>query len=478
MNFQIIRYILGSVLKIMAALLLLPVITAIIYKESEGIIYLAVALCTLLVGFILTFKKPENFKMYLKDGCVATALSWLVMSMVGALPFCLTGEIPFYVDALFETVSGFTTTGSSILTEVESLSHTALIWRSFTHWIGGMGVLVFLLAVIPMTGGSNMNLMKAESPGPSVGKLVPKVRQTARILYIIYILLTFTEFLFLVIGRLPIFDAMCMTFGTAGTGGFGVKNDSAMSYTAYQQWVLTIFMLLFGVNFNFYYFLLLKKTKLALKMGEVKCYFGIVLATITIITLDNLRLFSNALTSLRHSSFQVATIITTTGFASQDFDKWSSLSKTLLVLLMFCGACAGSTGGGVKVSRVMIGFKTWKNEMQSFIHPKSIRHIKYDGKPLDKTVEHSVARYFITYLTIFIISLVFISFEGKDLITNFTAVAATLNNIGPGLNIVGPTGNYSSFNVFSKFVFIFDMLAGRLELYPMLLIFHPSVWRK
>ena len=462
----------------MTALLMLPVLVSIIYRENVGYLYLAVAAASFVIGTLLTFKKPENSKIYLKEGCVITALSWLVMSATGAVPFCITGEIPNYIDALFETASGFTTTGSSILSEVESLTHTALIWRSFTHWTGGMGVLVFLLAVIPMTGGSNMNLMKAESPGPSVGKLVPKVRQTARILYMIYLALTVIEFIFLVAGGLPVFDSICMTFGTAGTGGFGVKNDSAMSYTAYQQWVLTVFMILFGVNFNFYYFLLLKKTKLALKMEEVKAYFAIVFAFTAIITLDNLARFDKIATSARHAAFQVATCITTTGFASDDFDTWSSLSKTLLVLLMFCGACAGSTGGGIKVSRILIAFKTWKNEMVSFIHPKSIRHIKYDGKPLDKTTEHSVARYFITYITIFVISLLIVSFEGKDLITNFTSVTATFNNIGPGLSIVGPTGNYASFNPLSKLVFIFDMLAGRLELYPMLIIFHPAVWKK
>ena len=358
MNRSIIRYILGSVLKVEAAFMLLPCIVALCYMEKEGFVYLGVGIVTFLLGMLMTHKKANSSVFYLKEGCVATALSWIFMSFFGCIPFILTGEIPSLIDALFETVSGFTTTGASILSDVEALSHCTLMWRSFTHWLGGMGVLVFLLAIIPLGGGSRINLMRAESPGPSVGKLVPKVKHTAQILYIIYITLTVVQIIFLCIGKMPLFDSLATAFGTAGTGGFGIKNDSAASYSTYIQWVLTIFMILFGVNFNAYYYILYKQFKKAFKMEEVRYYFLIIIAAVGIICyhiIDTTKSFFEALTQ---ASFQVASIITTTGFSSIDFNKWSQTCKTVLVFLMFCGACAGSTGGGIKVSRFIILIKT------------------------------------------------------------------------------------------------------------------------
>ena len=477
MNSSVIRYILGCVLKIEGLLLLLPVVMAGIYHEEEGFYYFGTALVCFLLGVLMTLKKPKNSVFYLKEGCIATSLSWILMSFFGCLPFCLSGEIPSFTDALFETISGFTTTGASILSDVESLSHCALIWRSFTHWIGGMGVLVFLLAVIPLSGGSNINLMRAESPGPSVGKLVPKIRHTARILYVIYFAMTILQFILLVAGKMPVFDAIATSFGTAGTGGFGIKNDSFMSYSPYLQWVVTIFMILFGVNFNAYYLILFGKLKKALAMEEVRAYFGIIFFATAIIFYNILDTSKGVFDALTHAAFQVGSIITTTGFASTDFDLWPETSHTILVLLMFIGACAGSTGGGIKVSRIIVLVKTIFKELNSYIHPKSIRKIKVEGKLVEHDVVRSINVYFITIMILFTASVFAISFDGKDLVTNFTAVAATLNNIGPGLAMVGPTQNFGHFSVFSKYVLMFDMLAGRLELFPLLLLFHPAAWK-
>ena len=477
MNFSMIRYILGQILKIEAAFLLLPCVTAIFYKEDEGFVYLSVAAIAALLGWLMTVRKPSENVFYLKEGCVATSLSWLLLSLIGALPFFITGEIPSLTDALFETVSGFTTTGASILSDVEALTHCTMMWRSFTHWIGGMGVLVFLLAVVPMSGGSHMNLMRAESPGPSVGKLVPKIRHTARILYLIYLGMTILQIILLCVGDMPIFEAINTAFATAGTGGFGIKNDSFASYSPYLQWVTTIFMILFGVNFNAYYILLFSKLKKNFFMEEVRYYFLIIIGAVGIIFVNILETSQNAFKALTDASFQVASIITTTGFATADFDKWSGTAKTILVLLMFIGACAGSTGGGIKVSRVMIMVKSVFKECNSYIHPKSIKKIKFEGKEVDDDIVRATNVYLVTFLILFVSSVFLISFEGHDLVTNFTAVAATINNIGPGFEMVGPTQNFGFFNDFSKFVLIFDMLAGRLELFPLLILFHHGTWK-
>lgn len=477
MNNSIIRYVLGQVLKMEAILMLLPCMVALIYQESEGFAYLIVLIMCGLLGWAATYKKPSNYTFYLREGCIATSLSWIVMSIFGCLPFVMTGEIPSFTDALFETISGFTTTGASILSDVEALSYCNLFWRSFTHWVGGMGVLVFLLAIIPLSGGSNINLMRAESPGPSVGKLVPKMRYTARLLYIIYFCMTLLQILFLLAGRMPLFDSITTAFGTAGTGGFGIKNNSIMGYSPYLQWVITIFMILFGINFNAYYYLLLRQWKKSLKMEEVRCYLAIIVASTSLILINICTTASNILTSLRHASFQVASIITTTGYSTVDFDTWSEAAKTILVVLMFIGACAGSTGGGIKVSRFIIVFKTLIKELESYIHPKSIRKIKMDEKPVDHDVVRAVNVYFITFMIIFTCSVFALSFEEKGMTTTFTSVIATMNNIGPGLDMVGPTQNFSIFSPFSKYVLMFDMLAGRLELFPLLILFHPAVWK-
>lgn len=477
MNSSIIRFILGQVLKIEGILMLLPCLVALIYQESVGFYYLVTALLCMILGFLMTIKKPSDFVFYLKEGCVTTTLSWALMSFFGAIPFWASGEIPSLTDALFETVSGFTTTGASILSDVEALSHCALMWRSFTHWIGGMGVLVFLLAVIPMTGGSHMNLMRAESPGPSVGKLVPKIKSTARILYLIYFGLTVIQCILLLCGGMTFFDSLATSFGTAGTGGFGIKNDSMGSYSPYIQWVVTIFMILFGVNFNAYYLILFRQFKKAINMEEVRYYFLVILASIAIICVDIRNYYESFSEVLRHAAFQVGSLITTTGFSTTDFNLWPQTSKTILILIMFIGACAGSTGGGMKVSRFVVLFKTVAKELDSYIHPKSIKKINMDGKPVEHEVLRSINVYFITFITVFVVSLLIVSFDGHDLVTNFTAVTATINNIGPGLNMVGPTENFGFFSNLSKYVFIIDMLAGRLELFPLLIFFHPAVWQ-
>lgn len=478
MNVSIIRYIIGHIIKLEGFFMLLPCLIAMIFHEKELFTYLAMSVICILLGSLLTLKKTKDNVFYLKEGCIATVLSWVVLSFFGALPFIITGEIPSFTDAMFETVSGFTTTGASILTNVEALSHTSLFWRSFTHWIGGMGVLVFLLAIIPLSGGSNMNLMRAESPGPSVGKLVPKMRYTARILYIIYFALTIIELVALLLVKMPWFDALCISIGTAGTGGFGILNSSVGGYSIAVQWVVTIFMILFAINFNAYYLILFGQIKNAFKMEEVRAFLLIVVTAIAFITWDIHRMFNSLFEALTHAAFQVASIISSTGFATTNFDLWPGFSKTLLVFLMFIGACAGSTGGGIKVSRFVIIGKSIKKEFHSYIHPKSVKQIIIDGKEVESGVIRSVCIYIITFFALFVFSILIIALEEKDLVTNFTAVIATMNNIGPGLSMVGPTQNFAHFTDLSKWVFIFDMLAGRLELFPLLLMFHPSIWQE
>ena len=477
MNGAMIVYILGQVLRIEGLLMLPSFFVGLCYGEKQGWAYLVMGAVCLVLGTLITLKKPKNTTIYLKEGCASTALCWIVLSAFGAIPFVMTGEIPRFIDAMFETVSGFTTTGSSILTDVEAMSHPSLFWRSFTHWIGGMGVLVFLLAVLPMAGGSQFQLMKAESPGPSVGKLVPKVGATARLLYIIYFALTAMTLVLLLLGGMDPFDAITISFGTAGTGGFGVKADSCASYSTYCIWVITIFMLLFGVNFNFYYYLVFNRVRDAFKMEEVRWYVLIVLGATAICTVPLLKEMS-AFESVTHAAFQVATIITTTGFATMDFDLWHSAARTVLVLLMFCGACAGSTGGGIKVSRIIVFIKSAIKEVGSYIHPRSVKRVKVEGRPVEHEAVRSINVYLTTYVLVFVVSVFLISLEGKDLVTTFTAVAATINNIGPGLSLVGPTASFAHMTDLSKWVLIFDMLAGRLELFPMLILLHPTIWKQ
>ena len=478
MNHSIIIYMLGWIMNIEAALMLIPILTAVVYKEGIISCYAGVAVVCAVLGFLCTRKKPKVRMFFAREGFVLVSLGWLVLSFFGCLPFVLSGEIPHFIDALFEIVSGFTTTGSSILPEVEKLSKASLIWRSFSHWIGGMGVLVFILAILPMAGDYDMHIMRAESPGPSVGKLVPKIRITAKLLYVIYFFITVVTAVFLLIGKMPVFDTICMSLGAAGTGGFACRNSGQAGYTVYQQAVLSIAMILFGINFNVYYLFLIKKPKDALHCEEMRGYLAIIAASILLIAWNIREYYPTILQAIHHSAFQVASIITTTGYSTADFDLWPSFSKTILVILMFVGACAGSTGGGIKVSRIAIAFKTVKKEMSSLIHPRSIKILKYEGKPIEHTVLRSINTYLITYMLIFACSVLLISLNEFDPTTNFTAVAATLNNIGPGLEKVGPTCNFGIFSPFSKYVLMFDMLAGRLELFPMLLLFSPRTWMK
>ena len=462
-----------------AALLLVPVLVAVIYQEKCGIVFLIPIVILCLLFLMVGRKRPEHGQIYGKEGMVIVALAWILWSLFGAMPFTLSGYIPSYVDAFFETVSGFTTTGSSIIPDVEVLPHCLLFWRSFTHWIGGMGVLVFLLCLLPLTGsGYHMNLMKAESPGPSVTKLVPKVQSTAKILYGLYLFLTVLEFILLLVGRMPVFDSLCTAFGTAGTGGFGIKNDSFGSYSTYLQSVVTVFMILFGINFNVYFLFYMKKPKEALRCEEARWYLGIIATSILVITFFVRDFFDSLFLAFHHVAFQVASIITTTGFATVDFNLWPTIPKTILVLLMFIGACAGSTGGGIKVSRVVLLFRSLTKELSQSLHPNQVRKIHFEGRAVEHVVLRSVNVFMAAYILIFAISVLLIGIDNFDLVTNFTAVAATLNNIGPGLELVGPAQNFGLFSNFSKLVLTFDMLAGRLELFPLLLLFYRGTWKR
>jgi len=479
MNFSMIIYLLGWILNFEALFLVIPTITAIIYGESEVISFLITIGICLLFGLLITFlKKPRKKTIYAREGFVIVALSWIVLSIFGALPFFFSGCIPSFIDAVFETVSGFTTTGATILSDVESLPKSILLWRSFTHWIGGMGVLVFIMAFLPLSGAQNMNLMKAESPGPSVSKLVPRVKTTALLLYAMYFGLTVLQFLLLIFGGTPVFDSMNIAFATAGTGGFGIKNNSLAGYSDYVQIVTTVFMILFGINFNIYFLIIMRKFRDIFRNTELKAYIAVIAVAVLIITLNIGASFPSLAEALKHITFTVASIITTTGFMTVDFDLWPELSRTIIVLLIFIGACAGSTGGGIKISRFIILFKSMAKEIRLLIHPNHIRKLEVDGHKIEHNVIRSTNVYMVCYLMIFVISVLIISFDNHNLVTNFTAVATTINNVGPGLDLVGPTQNFGFFSDTSKLVLIFNMLAGRLELFPVLLLFSPVTWKK
>ncbi len=479
MNYGMVRHIIGRVLGIEGAFLLLPTVTALIYRENKMLlVYIGVVLLCEALAFLLSRKKLEKTRFYAREGFVTVALCWVVLAALGALPFVLSGEIPSYVDALFETVSGFTTTGATILSDVEALSRASILWRSLTHWVGGMGVLVFMLAIVPLAGGNTIYLMRAESPGPSVNKLSPHMKDTATILYKIYFGLTVAQIVFLLLGGMPFFDAVNTSMATAGTGGFGIWNDSIAHYNSYYlQAVISVFMILFGINFSVYFLILSRKFRQALHIEEVWLYLGIILASTVIIGIDVRRMFPNLFESLHHALFQVASIITTTGFSTADFDQWPALSKSIIVLLMFIGACAGSTGGGMKCSRMLLMAKAVKKEMQYLIHPRSVRVHRMDGHRVPHEVMRSTNVFSFAYVVLFIISVIALCVTNQDLVTNFTAVAATLNNVGPGLALVGPTCNFGFFTPFSKLILMFDMLAGRLELFPMLLLLAPGTWK-
>lgn len=476
MNNQYIKYTLGAVIFLEGILLLVSSLVAIIYKEYVFWTYLFVGVIALVFGLLLKRKKPVINNFYAKEGFVIVALSWIILSFIGAVPFYLTKEIPNFIDALFEVVSGFTTTGSSILPEVEALSKASLFWRSFTHFVGGMGVLVFVLAFLP-SNASGMYIMKAESPGPSVGKFVSKLSNTARILYLIYAGITALEFVILVILGMPIYDSINIAFETAGTGGFSIYNTGMTQLPMPVLMTIAIFMVLFGINFNVYYLFLIRKAKEGLKCEEMRIYLSIILVSVIFIAINTNSIYQNLTYSFETAFFQVASIITTTGFASVDFDIWPTFSKTLLVCLMFCGACAGSTGGGIKVSRIAIMFKDGINSIRHVAHPRTVKPIRFEGKPVDKDIVNSIRNYISIYIFVFVISIIIVSLDKFDFTTNFSAVAATLNNIGPGLNSVGPMCNFSAYSILSKLVLIFDMLAGRLELLPMLVLFAPWTYK-
>ncbi len=479
MNHRMIRYIIGSLIQMEAAMFLLPTITALIYKETVCIAaFMGTALFCVMAGHLLKGKKPEDVTIFSSEGYVSVAVCWVMMSICGAIPLYFSGYFPNPVDALFEIVSGFTTTGATILGDVEILPRSVLMWRSFSHWIGGMGVLVFMLALLPLAGASSMYLMRAESPGPSVGKLVPKVRSTAKILYSIYFFMTVLELILLLLAGCPLFDSVNLSFATAGTGGFGVLNSSAGEYNGIIQIILTVFMILFGVNFNVYFLIYTKNIKDAFKCEEARVYLGIIGASVLLITINTFPMFSGFWETLRHVAFQVASIITTTGFSTVDFELWPEFSRTILVILMFVGACAGSTGGGIKVSRIVIMAKTIVKELAVMNHPRSVRKTRFEGKTVEHEVLRSINVFLIAYLAVFVLSVLVISLDNLDGITNFTAVASTINNIGPGLSRVGPTQNFSIYSSLSKLVLTFDMLAGRLEIFPMLIMCTAGLKRK
>lgn len=480
MNKRSIIYILGWVLIVDAVAMQIGTITSLIYGEKEAWYFVLTGVVSAILGVLaIKVKKPKNMVLYQKAGFASTALSWILISLVGCMPFWLSGEIPSFIDAFYETVSGITTTGATILNDVEALSKGMLMWRSFLHWLGGMGVIVFLLAIIPKLGGQqNIFLMKAESPGPIIGKAVPRMRNYATMLYGIYITLTALEFILLLFGGLNVFEAINTSFSTAGTGGFGIYNSNAAAFDSYYvQTVIAVFMLLFGINFSVYLCLIARKFKQSLKFEELWIYLGIVAASTAIIAF-NISSIYKPYDAFHQSFFYVSSIISTTGFGLTDVNKWPELSKTVIIILTFIGASAGSTGGGFKISRIILLFKEVRKEFSLLVHPRNVKLVKMDGKAVNHDIMRTTSMYLVLYIGVFAISFLLVSIDNMDFTTSFTAVAANLNNTGPGLGAVGPVGNYADFSILSKIVFIFDMLAGRLEIYPLLLLFAPSAWKK
>lgn len=480
MNIRLISYILGWVLVIEGLCMQLSTLVGLIYGESSFIYFLVIGIISVVLGALLVIKKPKNPTMHLKDGFASTTLSWIVLSLVGALPLYFGKAIPSFTDAFFETVSGFTTTGATILTDVEALDRCMLFWRSFSHFLGGMGVVVFLLAIIPKLGGNqSINLMKAESTGPSVGKSMPKLRTYAALLYSIYIGLTLIEFILLLLGGMNVFDALTTAFSTAGTGGFSTYNASIGHFESYYlQTVVAVFMMLFGVNFYVYILILTGKLKQILKMEELWVYLGIVFVSTIAIAVNLLSYYDTFKEAIHQSFFYITSILSSTGYAITDTNPWPEFSKALILILTCIGASAGSTGGGFKVSRIIILLKEIKKEFLLIVHPRNIYTVKSEGKKVSHEVARSVSVYLTLYIVIIAVTTVLISFNGFDFTTNFTSVLATINNTGPGFSMVGSAGNYSEFSVFSKIVFCFNMLAGRLELYPLVLILIPSAWKR
>ena len=479
MNRRMVLNTVGHIILAEAALLLLPAIVSLIYLEKcvwSFLITIGIALAS---GLLLKFaSRPDTKVIYAKEGFVIVSYAWVLMSAIDALPFFLSGEIPNYIDAFFETVSGFTTTGASILTDVEAMSRGLLFWRSFTHWIGGMGVIVFVMAIIPNIADRSMHIMKAEVPGPTVGKLVPKARDTAKILYLIYIAMTIIMIIMLLLGGMPLFDSIVHTFGTAGTGGFGIKSTSIGGYNAYCQWVITAFMLLFSLNFNIYYLILLRKFKAVLKSTEIWFFLGLVVVSIAAITYDIYPMYTSFSETIRTSSFQVATIISTTGYATANFNTWPSLSKAILLTLMFIGGCAGSTAGGLKNARVVMLIKTVHRELKKLLHPRSVRAVSMEDKRVDEQTLSGVTSYFAVYMMCVMGIFVLLSIEPFGIETNLSATLACFNNVGPGFGAVGPIGSYANYSGFSKLLLSLAMLLGRLEIFPLILGLNPLVWKR
>ena len=481
MNFSIIKYFCGIVLRFEAGFMALSLVVSFIYGEYDvALIFIGTIAVMLGISFLLAFRKPADTSFYAKEGVVTVSVSWILLSLFGAMPFFLSGAIPSFIDSLFESVSGFTTTGASVLIDVEIVEKSLLFWRSFTHWIGGMGVLMFIMAILPMSKADPLHLMRAESPGPTTEKLVPKASETAKILYSIYIGLSLLEVILLLAGGMPLYDSVVHMFGTAGTGGFSMKNASIGAYeSVYLEVVVTVFMILFGVNFSAYFLLLARKFKRFLTFEELRVYLAIIIIAMAVIAFNITGTVYQSLgESLRHSSFQVASVMTTTGFSTDDFNQWPTFSRFLLLLLMFIGASAGSTGGGIKVSRFMIMAKALKREAMHILHPKAVQKIKLDKMPVSEDVIRGTAIFMVVFLGITAVSIVLVSLNGFDMDTSVSAVVACINNIGPGLGVVSPVGNYSGFSVFSKIVLSLNMLIGRLEIYPMLLLISPAVWHR
>ena len=477
MNYRMIAFILGRVLLILAALMLLPLVTALVCGESV-LPFVVTILLTALCGGVLLLIRPKTREIYAREGFSCVGLSWLAMSLLGSLPFVIGGDIPRFVDAFFETVSGFTTTGASILNDIESLSRSGLFWRSFTHWIGGMGVLVFLMAVMPMSGERSMHIMRAEVPGPTVGKLVPRARQTARILYLIYTGFTVAETIFLMFGGMSFYEALLHAFASAGTGGFSTRADSIAAFdSAYIEGVIGVFLILFGTNFNLFYLILIGRWKDALKSEELHWYWAILAVSIAAITVGIRPIYGGLRTAFRHAFFNVATISSTTGFGTEDFTKWPSFVQTMIVGLMFIGGCAGSTGGGLKVSRVILLFKNAAADVKKMVHPRSVNRVQMDRQRVSRETASAVYTFFTLFMMILLGCTLLVSFDGYDFTTNFTAALSCISNIGPGLSLIGPKGNFTIFSGLSKIAMSFTMLCGRLEIYAILLLFAPSTWR-
>ena len=482
MNYKMMGKFMGRILTVEAVFMLPAVLIGLWDREYAvvGAFLLSIAIIAAVSGLLSFLCRGAKTIFYAKEGLACVGLSWVAIGLLGCLPFFFSGAIPNFVDAFFESVSGFTTTGASVMPYVEGVSRAVLYWRSFTHWLGGMGVLVFLLAISSAGGkesGFTMHLLRAESPGPSVGKLVPKMKKTAGILYLIYIALTVLDLIFLLCGGMDWFEAICTAFGTAGTGGFGVKNDSIAGYSSYIQTVCTVFMLLFGINFTCYYLILIRQVKSVFKDEELRMYLGIVAASILLITWNLRGYYDTFGETLKHAAFQVATIVSTTGFASADFDVWPGLSKAVLFFLMMMGACAGSTAGGFKCGRALLVIKSTMRSVRQVVHPNKVQAVRVNNHPVDEKVLQNTNAYLAAYIMLFALSFLLISADGFSLTTNLSAVAACFNNIGPGFEVVGPTCNYANFSMFSKLILIIDMLAGRLEIFPILILFSSATWR-